>query len=40
MLTELRAKVSVEEFEQMYDNIQDANEIADRERELFGEVLD
>ena len=32
--------MSVEEFEQLYDNVKEAEETLDREREIFGEVLD
>ena len=40
MLTDLRKQVTVDEFEQLYDNVKDAEENLEREREIFGEVLD
>ena len=35
-LKELQKQVSVEEFEEIYDNLQEAQAIQDREIELFG----
>ena len=40
VLTDLRKQVTVDEFEELYDNVKDAEENLDREREIFGEVLD
>ena len=39
VLSELQKQASLEDFEEMYDRIQEQEAIKDRERELFGQVL-
>ena len=39
VLSELQKQASLEDFEEMYDRIQEQEAIKERERELFGQVL-
>ena len=40
VLKELRSQVSAEDFQEIYEGVQEQQEIMDKEREMFGEMLD